>query len=570
MWIFGQVWFACLVGFAAGVLLDWVVRVRPLANRVRDLETRLEAETRSMRAEAVASGGSMFERGSYDAPGRFDSTGFEGDRGRGLLTPSGNLTSDLLDHSHPHPPSSVDSSSSPVASVSSGVEDYPGVARLSGIWADESAEETRVTHTPPSAWESEEPATWDAGEASAAEAASVPLGSDADQQYLEFLRSGGAEPIAAGQDETPNEVTSVLPYTIPGEDAEGYQPYEAYDEFSGNGYGGNGHHDSGYSEGYGEYADDVVEPAESSGPLPHRETSDFGNRYAPFEIPFGQFDNSDVQPHAGEMTPIGETGFQPFQKQPGLADEPTDASSWFDLTDPRHLTDAGQLTDAGHLTDPRSGSVGLGSAGSAAMTSRMLPVGQPGAEHPDLLGTSVFGSESDLVYEDDGRSRSLFEPVIAPDSVADSVPDEYGYGYHAYDVPAYETPSYDAPAYDPTAGQGTTPRPVRVRTGMDPVPANGFVESVGSAGLVGSGGSHSLATDRMDIPPGPFGPGSALPMPDGAAPSAEFRVKARTSSMVFHTESSPFYERLEPQVWFRDAKDAQRAGFTSWERPRSW
>jgi hypothetical protein len=73
-----------------------------------------------------------------------------------------------------------------------------------------------------------------------------------------------------------------------------------------------------------------------------------------------------------------------------------------------------------------------------------------------------------------------------------------------------------------------------------------------------------------DAPAGPFGPGSALPLPDGKAPSPEFRIKARTSSMVFHTESSPFYDRLEPQVWFRDQKDAQRAGFTSWERPRSW
>jgi hypothetical protein len=69
---------------------------------------------------------------------------------------------------------------------------------------------------------------------------------------------------------------------------------------------------------------------------------------------------------------------------------------------------------------------------------------------------------------------------------------------------------------------------------------------------------------------GPFGPGSALPLPDGSAPSPQFTVKARTSSMVFHTESSPFYDRLEPQVWFRDPADAQRAGFTSWERPRTW
>jgi hypothetical protein len=65
---------------------------------------------------------------------------------------------------------------------------------------------------------------------------------------------------------------------------------------------------------------------------------------------------------------------------------------------------------------------------------------------------------------------------------------------------------------------------------------------------------------------GPFGPGSALPLPDGSAPSPQFRVKARTSSMVFHTENSPFYERLEPQVWFCSVDDAHRAGFTSWER----
>lgn len=71
------------------------------------------------------------------------------------------------------------------------------------------------------------------------------------------------------------------------------------------------------------------------------------------------------------------------------------------------------------------------------------------------------------------------------------------------------------------------------------------------------------------VPTGPFGPGSALPRPDGSAPSPEFVVKARTSSMVFHTTSSPFYDRLLPQVWFRSPDEAMRAGFTSWERPES-
>lgn len=74
--------------------------------------------------------------------------------------------------------------------------------------------------------------------------------------------------------------------------------------------------------------------------------------------------------------------------------------------------------------------------------------------------------------------------------------------------------------------------------------------------------------DRVDGPIGPFGPGSALPQPDGSAPTPEFTVKARTSSMVFHTSTSPFFDRLLPQVWFRTPEDARRAGFTSWERPK--
>jgi hypothetical protein len=103
--------------------------------------------------------------------------------------------------------------------------------------------------------------------------------------------------------------------------------------------------------------------------------------------------------------------------------------------------------------------------------------------------------------------------------------------------------------------QPTAPHPIRVRTGVAAQQPNRPVRApAGSAGWQ----------------TGPFGPGSALPLPDGSAPSPQFRIKARTSSMVFHTESSPFYDRLEPQVWFTTQEDAQRAGFTSWERPRTW
>jgi hypothetical protein len=498
MWIFGQVWFACLVGFAVGVLLDWVVRVRPLTHQVTDLESRLRNSPRDAESED-----SMFRRGSYEAPGRFDSTGFGGDSSRGLLTPAnhGSLATDLLEHDEQKP-----AEPSP-----SGVEDYPGVARLSGIWADD-PDETSEPLWGASDQQADTPTTVNP---LIPPTSHVPPPSEADEQYLDFLRSGAgtadqdAEGAFDDRDELveeahPAEVTSILPAV------DGYGAYEGYaqDDFtSNNGYQHNGYQDNGYDEAYQHdgyqivdyQQEDLTDPGESSMPLPHRDTSEHTpRRYAPFEIPFGQLDGSDVQPRAGDLTPIGDGGFQPFQK-PDDGGPDTDDLGWFDMS------------------------------AAAPPPPRSLPIGQPGATHPDLLGESVFGGVEDHGYQEDGEGRSLFEPVIAPDNTDD------------YHVP---------PMFDPTEGQGTTPRPIRVRTG---------VESTGQTPVIGH-----------DVPAGPFGPGSALPLPDGRAPSPEFRVKARTSSMVYHTESSPFYERLEPQVWFRDQKDAQRAGFTSWERPRSW
>jgi hypothetical protein len=510
MWIFGQVWFACLVGFAVGVLLDWVVRVRPLTHQVVDLESRLRNSPRDAESDD-----SMFRRGSYEAPGRFDSTGFGGDSSRGLLTPArpASLATDLLEQDARQ--------SQPAEPSSSGVEDYPGVARLSGIWADD-PDQTSEPLWGPTDQQADTPTTVTP---LVPPTSPVPPPSEADEQYLDFLRSGAG--TAADRDaegafddrdelvdesprEAPAEVTSILPAV------EGYGAYEGYaqDDFtSNNGYQHNGYQDNGYDEAYQHdgyqivdyQQEDLTDPGESSMPLPHRDTSEHTpRRYAPFEIPFGQLDSSDVQPRAGDLTPIGDGGFQPFQKPDDDGGPDTDDLGWFDMST------------------------------AAPPAPRSLPIGEPGVAHPDLLGESVFGNAEDHGYQEDGEGRSLFEPVIAPDNTDD------------YNAP------HDTPMFDPTGGQGTTPRPIRVRTG---------VESTGQTPVIGNG---------HEVPAGPFGPGSALPLPDGRAPSPEFRVKARTSSMVYHTESSPFYERLEPQVWFRDQKDAQRAGFTSWERPRSW
>lgn len=562
MWIFGQVWFACLVGFVVGVLLDWVVRVRPLSRRVAELEHRRAAEARTARQDGEY-GRSVFDRGPF-ATENMTPDGFVTNRNRGgLLTPgSTGLATELLDQPAPEEPSH-------------GVADYPGVARLAETW--EEAEE--ATRAAPEPWQPVPPAaaneetTWvsarpweqetTAVEPTPATPAPEQQG-DAEAQYLEFLRSGGAptedeDAVTHGEVAPPGE-TTVLPQI------EGYEAYESYaDEYEQN---QNGYRQSnGYPEGFEEYQpDDYEEPAESSTPLPRRVSGENSTRFAPFQVSA----EGEAQPAAAELTPIEEGGFQPFQKptdvepvagydaewlgepyqQPaapvnGYAQESTsdaDSSSWFDLSE----------------TNPAY------AGGEGALTQRMLPVSRPDLDHPDLLRESVFGTEQDGEYQEDVRPRSLFEPVIAADDLEDT-----------YRAPAYEPEhagEFGSPAeaesgdVDSSEEAGpmettneffpTPPHPVRVRTGVDsPV-------------------TETIPAISDDEPPpgdeGPFGPGSALPHPDGSPPGPGFQVKARTSSMVFHTQSSPFFDRLEPQVWFRTPEDAQRAGFTSWERPRSY
>jgi hypothetical protein len=307
-------------------------------------------------------------------------------------------------------------------------------------------------------------------------------------------------------------------------------------------------------------------------------------------------DRVDMNAQQGQLTPIEEGGWQPFAKpfgeeeqartpqwQDDWADEPAHANG-------AHLDIADAQADAETEPAERTGPV-------AAEIIEQADQRQPAAEPETAVeATTVFRPVTDEAprhqivddevaqqeepaypaddydyaaqqqeaaqqyeatqqheaqqydaqeydeqqYDDEesepaGPSRSLFEPVIEP---------EMPTGYLTPVAPPQPAPAQQRPA---------VPHPIRVRTGVAQ-PNRPVRAPAGSAGWQ----------------TGPFGPGSALPLPDGSAPSPQFRVKARTSSMVFHTESSPFYDRLEPQVWFSSQEDAQRAGFTSWERPRTW
>ncbi|TCP53153.1 hypothetical protein EV191_105216 [Tamaricihabitans halophyticus] len=63
------------------------------------------------------------------------------------------------------------------------------------------------------------------------------------------------------------------------------------------------------------------------------------------------------------------------------------------------------------------------------------------------------------------------------------------------------------------------------------------------------------------VAPGPFGEGSAMPLPGGARPSEEFAVKASVTALRYCTADSPEFSRIVAEVWFRSAEDAERVGF---------
>lgn len=466
-------------------------------------------------------------------------------------------------------------------------------------------------------WQSEQSLEDESGEADGPEPAypkiSFDGGNDADQQYLEYLRNAAPEqstarpdqhyPPAEPQQYADDQYAEPSRYPAPEPDGSnevtmvgGLAPTPAEDEDA----HGILSPQAGYPEDEYEHAhtamddtdaDDVNEvdddedhrPAEVTtvlpiidvpddlsgltadatgfpgpdGPdLPHRaERASYADH-----IPFT--DMSEAPQQSGQLTPIGNGGFQPFEK-PLDPDEFARHDVW--------VGEDGQLMGRLAEEPPHSPPTGFPESPTPVNGTPLPTNGQ--ARQPDRAEDAWFherngGADRPFVppvptgnhrpvperplperipeqAADTNRPRSLFEPVIDPEQSVEPSQDDH----HA------------------------PPRPIRVRTGVEgrppvppvppppaPAPPQQPQPSVPARAPAGSNGWQI----------GPFGPGSALPMPDGSAPSPQFSIKARTSSMVFHTESSPFYERLEPQVWFRSAEDAQRAGFTSWERPRQY
>ncbi|MCE3553321.1 hypothetical protein LWC33_17880 [Pseudonocardia sp. RS11V-5] len=137
-------------------------------------------------------------------------------------------------------------------------------------------------------------------------------------------------------------------------------------------------------------------------------------------------------------------------------------------------------------------------------------------------------------------------------------------------IPRAEPPAAGRPTPEPPAAERPTPEPPAEKPGPsekllapEPSPAEK------SASEEETGAEEPPAAAAEPVPDGPYGPGSAAPLPDGSAPSPEFTIKGNASSMLFHPPSSPYFRRTKPAAWFRTAEDARRAGFTEWKpKPR--
>jgi len=87
--------------------------------------------------------------------------------------------------------------------------------------------------------------------------------------------------------------------------------------------------------------------------------------------------------------------------------------------------------------------------------------------------------------------------------------------------------------------------------------------AVGAAAVAGGAAAAKFA----DVPPGPYGVGSAKPGAGGSGPEG-WTIKGNEDSMLYHTPDSTSYKQTIAEVWFNDEDVATKAGFTRWDKGR--
>jgi hypothetical protein len=86
-----------------------------------------------------------------------------------------------------------------------------------------------------------------------------------------------------------------------------------------------------------------------------------------------------------------------------------------------------------------------------------------------------------------------------------------------------------------------------------------------AAGATGAVGAAKLKGGAGVVEDEPYGAGSVRVKATGAAPDGGYTVKGNEDSMLYHTTDSPSWKQTIAEIWFRDVKSAERAGFARWD-----
>lgn len=143
---------------------------------------------------------------------------------------------------------------------------------------------------------------------------------------------------------------------------------------------------------------------------------------------------------------------------------------------------------------------------------------------------------------------------------------------HIQPEPATATPPGAPATPGATSPEGTPPSQWAATADKTPAPPQPATAAYAEAASASASASADDSANEMPAIPvqsgnlivrGPYGNGSATPLPDGSVP-AGYPIKGNAGSMRYHTKDSPSYDDTKASVFFRTEGSALFAGFRPW------
>jgi hypothetical protein len=307
-------------------------------------------------------------------------------------------------------------------------------------------------------------------------------------------------------------------------------------------FGQLGTHDAEAGSSFGQLGSHDAEAGSSFGSLePEAEAgSSFGQLEPQAEVDFGHLPESEpARPQESESdfgrSPESDSDFgrapesedEPVSLfQPAKATDPKPEPAWFE-----HGDDV--TPDRSPFEEPAGGDF----LDEQSSTEHLIPSAERAAEPSEHRG-------GDLVAGD--------EPIDSTQVLPKRQPREAPRG-------GFEPPRPIQPSMRPV--ERREPELAGTQSGSLFEPSVQPNQQGGAAPLNAPEPPPARQVTEDAVPPGPFGPGSAMPRPGGGRPSDGFAVKASVTALRYCTEESPQFPRMVAEVWFRTSADAERVGF---------